>query len=68
MKEETEKIEPYYQIRAKEIVDILYDGKCFAEKMTRDDFNGVEDLIAYNFQQYAKSARKMSDIMIRIKK
>ncbi|HBI17167.1 MAG TPA: hypothetical protein DDY52_03395 [Candidatus Moranbacteria bacterium] len=43
---EKQKIEPYYQMRAKEIIDGMFSAKVFHEKITRDDMNGFEDLIA----------------------
>ena len=61
-------IEPYYQNRAKEVVDMLFNGKLFKDKITRDNLNAIEDLIAYLFQSDAKSARKCAEIMLRMPK
>lgn len=62
--EET-KIEGYYQNEAKRLVDTLFDGGFFKERITRDDMKGVEDLIAYILQSNAQSARKTADFMAR---
>lgn len=56
MKEET--IEPYYQREAKRVIDAMFDNGILAEKMTRDDMQGYEDLLAYYFQSHVNSARK----------
>ena len=56
---EKDEIEPYYQLRAKEIVDALFDKNYFAEGIKREDMQAVEDLIAYNFQSFAESNLRM---------
>lgn len=52
------KIETYNQMRGKEVVDMMFDGKIFAEKITRDDLKAIEDLIAFEFQCKADSAKR----------
>jgi hypothetical protein len=64
---EDKKIEAYYQIRAKEIIDSMFDCKIFNEKMSRDDMNGFEDLMAFHFQCFAESNRKMADFQAKWK-
>ncbi len=56
-----EKIEPYYQSEAKRFVDSMFDSKIFSEKMTRDDLNAYEDLLAFYMQSHAQSAQKVAD-------
>jgi len=56
-----EKIEPYYQNNAKQIIDSMFDVKIFKEEITRDDMIGFEDLIAYYLQSQAYTARKIAD-------
>jgi hypothetical protein len=57
---ETE-IEPYYQTQAKQIIDSMFDCKVFNEKMTRDDMQGYENLIAFYFQSHAHTAKKCAE-------
>ena len=68
MNKKEKDIEPYYQNRAKEVVDMLFDGKLFKDKITRDNLNAIENLIAYLFQSDAKSAQKCAEIMLRLPK
>ena len=56
-----EKIEPYYQSQAKQIIDSMFDCKVFNEKMTRNDMQGYEDLIAFYFQSFAETQRRMAE-------
>lgn len=62
------KIETYYQERAKKLVDMLFDGKLFNEKVTRDHMQSVEDLIAFEYQSNADSTKRCLEIMAKIKK
>ena len=66
MKEDL-KIEPYYQQQAKQIIDSMFDTKVFSEKLTRNDMNGYEELIAFYFQSHAHTAKKMAEFSIKIK-
>jgi hypothetical protein len=54
-------IEKYNQNQAKQFIDSMYDAKVFHDKLTRDDFNGFEDLLAYMLQCQADTARKMAE-------
>jgi len=65
---EKEKIEGYYQNRAKEIIDCMFDGKIFRDNITRDDMNGFEDLLAFQFQCNARTAQSMADFTAKYKK
>lgn len=60
------KSEHYYQMRAKELVDTLFDAKLFREDLTRDDMQSVEDLIAFNFETYAKTAESTAVLLYKI--
>lgn len=55
-----DKIEPYYNMRAKEVIDVMFDAKIFKEAITRDDMNGFQDLIAYLLQSDARTSQKMA--------
>ena len=59
---EEEKIDPYYQNQAKGIIDMLFDAKLFHEKVSRDDMNAVEDLIAYYFKTFVDTANRMAEL------
>lgn len=62
-----EKIEPYYQARAKDFVDSMFDAKVFNEKMTRDNMQGYEDLLAFLMQSESKSHYKMVEFTYKYK-
>ncbi len=55
-----EEIEQHNKIRAKEIIDAMFDVKIFADRITRNDMDGFEELIAYEFQCHQNSARKIA--------
>lgn len=55
---EKQKIEPFYQQQAKQIIDSMFDNKVFNEKFTRDNMQAYEDLLAYYFQSHANTTRK----------
>lgn len=54
-------IEPYYQTEAKRFTDSMFDARVFSQKMTRDDMQAYEDLLAYYMQSHAYSAQKIAD-------
>lgn len=58
-------IEPYYRAEAKRFTDSMFDAKVFSEKLTRDDIQGYEDLLAYYMQSHAYSAQKIADFSAR---
>jgi hypothetical protein len=60
-------IEPYYQGEAKRIIDAMFDNKVFNEKMTRDDMQGFEDLLAYYMQSNVESAKRGMEFAHKIK-
>lgn len=51
-------IEIFYQNQAKQIIDTMFDSKVFNEKLTRDNIQGFEDLLAFYFQSQADSVKK----------
>lgn len=55
-----DKIEPYYNMRAKEVIDVMFDAKIFKETITRDDMNGFQELIGYLLQSDARTSQKMA--------
>lgn len=65
---EEEKIEPFYQSEAKNIVDNLFDNKLFRDGVTRDHIKCIEDLIAYYFQSHARMVIKSTELKMRYKK
>ena len=60
--------DPYYQKEAKRMVDMFFDNRLFNEKLTRDDLQSVEDLIAFYLDSTAKTTKKAADIMNRVRK
>jgi len=63
----TPEIEPYYQTQAKQIIDAMFDTKVFNSKMTRDDMQGFENLLAYYFQSHADTAKKCAEFTLKVK-
>lgn len=47
---------------AKSIVDTLFDAKLFKETITRDQMNGVEDLIKYMMESRVSSHLKAMEL------
>lgn len=62
-----DKIEGYYQARAKEVVDMLFDKGYFREDVSRDGMKDVEDFIAWDFQTQCESAKRITLLTKRIK-
>lgn len=62
------KIAPFYQARAKYLVDLLFDASLFKEGVTRDHMQSIEDMIAFEYQASADSAKRLVEILSRIKK
>lgn len=65
--EKEKPIEPYYQKEAKRIIDTMFQAKVFSEKMTRDDMQGFEDLLAYYFQSFSDSTRRGVEFLNKVK-
>lgn len=65
MEENKKQIEPYYQIQAKQIIDCMFDSKVFAEKITRNDMQGFEDLVAFYFQSFSETAKRMAEFTVK---
>jgi len=62
-----DKIEGFYQVRAKEIVDMLFDKGYFREDVSRDGMKDVEDFITWDLQFQCEQAKKMARLIKRIK-
>jgi hypothetical protein len=60
-------VEEFYQSRAKEFVDELFDKGYFREDVSRDGINDVENLLAFLFQQYCESAKRCALLVKRVK-
>ena len=65
---EKEKIEAFYQINGKEIVDALFDKGYFREDVSRDSMQDVEDFLAWYIKIQCKSAVKMAELNKRFRK
>lgn len=62
-----EKIEGFYQIRAKEMIDMLFDKGFFREDISRDGMNTIEDFLAWSFQSQCKSAVTCAQLVKKVK-
>ncbi len=60
-------IEKYYQVRAKHLVDLLFDKRLFADGVSRDHMQSVEDLIAFEYQSSADSEKRVAEFLTKIK-
>ena len=65
--EQDEKIEPFYQMHGKKIVDALFEKGYFREDVDRTDMQSVENFIAWYIQILCKSAVKMAELNKRFK-
>lgn len=68
MSDDETKIEPYYQMQAKQFVDCLFDAACLSESLSRDGMKRVEDLLALMFQQQVNSGVKAAGFVKQYKK
>ena len=62
-----EKIESFYQVRAKEFVDVLFNQEYFRKDVSRDGMKDVENLLAWIFQTQCQSAVKCALLTKKIK-
>ena len=62
-----EKVEGFYQIKAKEIVDVLFDKGYFREDVSRDGMNNIEDFLAWILQTQCKMSVKCALLTKKIK-
>lgn len=62
-----EEIDKYYQIRAKEITDMLFDKGFFREDVSREGMNSVEDFLAWYLDSLCKTAVKVALLSKKIK-
>ena len=68
MSDEETKIEPYYQMQAKQFVDCLFDAGRLSESLSRDGMKRIEDLLALMFQQQVNGAVRTSGLVKQYKK
>lgn len=54
----------HHQNKAKEIVDTLFDKNIFNPRLSRDDMNSVEDLLAFYIEMEYNSAKTALDMKI----
>ena len=66
MKDELE-IEGFYQSRAKEFIDTLFNKGYIREDVSRDGMKDIEDFLAYVIQSYCQSAAKVALLSKRVK-
>lgn len=58
----------YFKRDAKLIVDGLFDNKLFIERLTRDELNGIEELIGYLMQSKFESHLRAHELFDKINK
>jgi len=64
---EKSSIQPFYQARAKDFIDSMFDAKIFAPHITRDIMNGYEDLLASLLQSDGEQKFKIIEMNWRLK-
>lgn len=62
-----EKVEGFYQVRAKELVDMLFDKGYFREDISRDGMKAVEDFIGFLFQSQCQMAARAATLLKKVK-
>ena len=62
------KIEKYYQEQAKRLVDMLFNKGIFADGVSRDAMQSVEDLIAFEYQSSINSYERGQEFLKKMKK
>lgn len=67
MSKDVEPVEPYYQRRAKDFVDMMYDNKMLSPDFSRDDLQAVEDYVGFLLESAAKSAAKTAVMLHSLK-
>lgn len=58
----SEKVDPFYARRAKEIVDMLFDKRFLNDDLDRDTVNRLQDFFGFCFQSQAESAVKTAEL------
>lgn len=53
---------------AKSITDMAFNNKLFKDELTRDDFNGFEDLIEYLLKSRYESYIRINKLVEQVKK
>lgn len=61
-------IEPFYQRRGAEVVDLLFDHKMINPDWSRKDLQELEDYLAYLFQSHAEMSAKTAVMLEKVKK
>jgi hypothetical protein len=56
-----------FKADAKAIVDMVFDTNLFKEGITRDQMNGIEELISYSMQSRFDTNWKAKELFERIK-
>jgi hypothetical protein len=59
--------EQYFKSDAKQMVDMLFDTKIFIPTLTRDELNGIEELIQYILQSKFDSHIRVEKLFSKIK-
>ena len=67
MKHDDTEIDPYYQKRAEELVDLLYDKNYINPEINRKSLSELEDYIGYVLQSQSESAAKSATLLAKIK-
>lgn len=64
--------ENVFKTDAKQIVDMAFDAKLFKDSLTRDDFNGFEELIGYlmqsRYESYIRVGKFLDKVQLNIDK
>lgn len=58
----SEQVEPFYQARAKDVTNMLFDKRFLRDDLDRESLNRLEDFLGYCFQSQAESAVKCAEL------
>jgi hypothetical protein len=58
----------YFKRDAKQIVDMLFDNKLFVDRLSRDELNGIEELVCFLMQSRFDSHEKAKHLFDSIEK
>lgn len=55
--------EPIFKADAKQLVDMVFDTRLFQDGITRDDMNGIEELISFLLESRFDSYKRVHALM-----
>jgi len=63
----SEKVEPFYKARAKDVTNMLFDKRFLADNLSREAIDGLEDFLGFLFQSQAETAVKCAELQAKFR-